>query len=243
MRIPWAVLARQRGAVRLGAGAVDKSAGAERPGALGSGGAIFDDADSRGFLRLDKETGAVSFCTVDAGLSVCRVSADERAALENEIARLRRDNAELKTARSPNAPGILRLAQGRGHGAGIELYRTLHEAHHAHLQGRSERREVLKVFFPEPETIMSNENPFAKWPHIDASKQSEADSAAPRRELPGSTTQGPAPTPNQNALESFLGGTPASVFVKLLFISLVVGALLMWLDIRPAIFSAAFRIS
>jgi len=57
-----------------------------------------------GFLRLDKETGAVSFCTVDAGLSVCRVSADERAALENEIARLRRDNAELKTARGP-APG------------------------------------------------------------------------------------------------------------------------------------------
>jgi len=63
------------------------------------------------------------------------------------------------------------------------------------------------------------------------------------KRMPGSTTQGPAPTPNQNALESFLGGTPASVFVKLLFISLVVGALLMWLDIRPAIFSAAFRIS
>ena len=82
---------------------------------------------------------------------------------------------------------------------------------------------------------MSNENPFAKWPHIDAAKQSEADSAggaAPRRELPGSTTQEP-PTSNQNALENFLGGTPASVFVKLLFISLVVGALLMWLDIRP----------
>ena len=58
-----------------------------------------------GFLRLDKETGAVSFCTVDAGLSVCRVSADERAALENEIARLRRDNAELEAARGPNAPG------------------------------------------------------------------------------------------------------------------------------------------
>ena len=82
---------------------------------------------------------------------------------------------------------------------------------------------------------MSNENPFAKWPHIDAAKQSEADSsggAAPRRELPGSTTDGP-PMSNQNALENFLGGTPASVFVKLLFISLVVGALLMWLDIRP----------
>ena len=81
---------------------------------------------------------------------------------------------------------------------------------------------------------MSNENPFAKWPHIDAAKQPEADSAAPRRELPGSTTEGPAPMSNQNALENFLGGTPASVFVKLLFISLVVGALLMWLDISPA---------
>ena len=80
---------------------------------------------------------------------------------------------------------------------------------------------------------MSNENPFAKWPHIDAAKQSEADSgAAPRRELPGSTREGP-PTSNRNALENFLGGTPASVFVKLLFISLVVGALLMWLDIHP----------
>ena len=58
-----------------------------------------------GFLRLDKETGAVSFCTVEAGLSLCRVSADERAALENEIERLRRDNAELKAARGPTAPG------------------------------------------------------------------------------------------------------------------------------------------
>ena len=39
---------------------------------------------------------------------------------------------------------------------------------------------------------------------------------------------------SNNVLENFLGGKPASVFVKLLFISLVVGALLMWLDIRPA---------
>ena len=83
---------------------------------------------------------------------------------------------------------------------------------------------------------MSNENPFAKWPHIDASKQPEADSAgaaAPRRELPGSTTERRGRMSNENALENFLGGSPASVFVKLLFVSLVVGALLMWLDIRP----------
>jgi hypothetical protein len=50
-----------------------------------------------GFLRLDRETGAVSFCSVSQGLSQCRVSADERSALEVEIERLRRENAELKT--------------------------------------------------------------------------------------------------------------------------------------------------
>ncbi len=32
----------------------------------------------------------------------------------------------------------------------------------------------------------------------------------------------------------FLGGTPANVALRLFFLSLVVGALLMWLDIRPA---------
>jgi len=50
-----------------------------------------------GFLRLDKETGAVAFCTVEKGeTAVCRLAADERAALESEIARLRRENAELR---------------------------------------------------------------------------------------------------------------------------------------------------
>ncbi len=49
-----------------------------------------------GFLRLDKQTGAVSFCTVDGGLSVCRASAEEKAALEAEVQRLSRENAELR---------------------------------------------------------------------------------------------------------------------------------------------------
>jgi hypothetical protein len=84
---------------------------------------------------------------------------------------------------------------------------------------------------------MSNENPFAKWPHIDGPKPPDAESArdeAPRRQLPGSSPEGHGIMSNQSALENFLGGTPAAVFVKLLFVSLVVGALLMWLDIRPA---------
>jgi hypothetical protein len=35
-------------------------------------------------------------------------------------------------------------------------------------------------------------------------------------------------------IERFLGGTPANVLVRLVFVSLIVGAFLMWLDIRPA---------
>lgn len=36
-----------------------------------------------------------------------------------------------------------------------------------------------------------------------------------------------------NGLENFLGGAPLNVVVRLFFISLVVGALLMWLELRP----------
>lgn len=59
-----------------------------------------------GFLRLDRETGAVSFCAVENGLSLCRVGADERAALEDEIAKLRRENAELKAAAAQGRSGF-----------------------------------------------------------------------------------------------------------------------------------------
>ncbi len=52
-----------------------------------------------GFLRLDKQTGAVSFCSVEAGQSICRAGADERATLEKEIAELRRENAALQASR------------------------------------------------------------------------------------------------------------------------------------------------
>jgi hypothetical protein len=59
-----------------------------------------------GFLRLDKETGAVSFCAVENGLSLCRIGADERTALEDEIAKLRRENAELKAAGARGQSGF-----------------------------------------------------------------------------------------------------------------------------------------
>ena len=43
-----------------------------------------------GFLRLDTRNGAVSLCTVKEGAVECRLAADERAALMDEIDRLRK---------------------------------------------------------------------------------------------------------------------------------------------------------
>jgi hypothetical protein len=98
-----------------------------------------------------------------------------------------------------------------------------------------QNREAVSL---KPGTIMSDENPFANWPHIDAPKPSgdgQARSPATERKAPQGVflQEGDQMTGN-NAFENFLGGSPATVFVKLLFVSLVVGALLMWLDIRPA---------
>jgi hypothetical protein len=43
-----------------------------------------------------------------------------------------------------------------------------------------------------------------------------------------------APTSDRDApLTRFLGGSPASVLVRLLIVSFVVGALMVWLDIHP----------
>ena len=39
---------------------------------------------------------------------------------------------------------------------------------------------------------------------------------------------------SETPLRRFLGGSPAAVLVKLVVVSFIVGALLMWLDIRPA---------
>jgi hypothetical protein len=51
-----------------------------------------------GVLRLDLKTGEVSLCNNPQAGWTCRVIPDERAALENEIARLQGDNAALRKA-------------------------------------------------------------------------------------------------------------------------------------------------
>src|SRR6516164_2718877 len=55
----------------------------------------FNQADE-GYLRLDGRTGQVSVCTRRAVGWACQVVADERTALEAEIARLQAENVALK---------------------------------------------------------------------------------------------------------------------------------------------------
>jgi hypothetical protein len=49
-----------------------------------------------GFLRLDKQTGEVAMCGPQAVGWACVAAPEDRAVLENEIERLRKDNAALK---------------------------------------------------------------------------------------------------------------------------------------------------
>jgi len=79
-----------------------------------------------------------------------------------------------------------------------------------------------------------DDNPFANWPRLDAPDASGAPNSAPEpKVLLGEPPQRDDLMSGNNALENFLGGSPSAVFVKLLLVSLVVGALLMWLEIRP----------
>jgi hypothetical protein len=78
---------------------------------------------------------------------------------------------------------------------------------------------------------MSDPGPFVNWPNLN--KPDTTKSASETRILPGSTEANDDIMASSNSFESFLGGSPFNVFVRLLFISLVVGALLMWLELRP----------
>lgn len=58
------------------------------------------------------------------------------------------------------------------------------------------------------------------------------------------STSAGVPVQDASTLNRFLGGSPVAVFTRLLIMSVVVGALLIWLDIRPyEIFRALERFS
>lgn len=51
---------------------------------------------AEGFVRLDSQTGEVSLCSRHTVGWACEAAPEDRVVLENEIARLRRENAALK---------------------------------------------------------------------------------------------------------------------------------------------------
>jgi cell division protein FtsB len=61
-----------------------------------------------GFLRLDNQSGQVSFCSLTSAGWACQAVPEDRAALEKEITRLQNEVASLKTEiaalREPPAP-------------------------------------------------------------------------------------------------------------------------------------------
>jgi len=74
---------------------------------------IFNRADE-GYLRLDGRTGQVSICTRRPVGWACQAVADERTALESEIARLQAENVALKKellARNLPLPGTAKPDQ------------------------------------------------------------------------------------------------------------------------------------
>jgi hypothetical protein len=76
---------------------------------------------------------------------------------------------------------------------------------------------------------MTDDGPFANWPHLDR----PAPPAESRDNLLLPSVTESQPMASRNAFENFLGGLPLYVAVRLFFVSLVVGALLMWLELRP----------
>ncbi len=66
-----------------------------------------------GLMRMDRETGAISYCRKRAESWVCEAVADDREAMEAEITRLVEDNAELAREIGRLKNRIARL-EGRG---------------------------------------------------------------------------------------------------------------------------------
>jgi hypothetical protein len=57
-----------------------------------------------GFLRLDTRTGEVALCRPAGETVECRAAPEERTALQSEIDRLARENAELKSRLAAQPP-------------------------------------------------------------------------------------------------------------------------------------------
>lgn len=59
-----------------------------------------------GFIRLDRQTGDVSYCRQEQTDIVCRMAADERKAFEEELDQLTRRVEALEKQGAPRATGL-----------------------------------------------------------------------------------------------------------------------------------------
>jgi hypothetical protein len=92
---------------------------AEDSGAPGTGEARYSfHKVADGFLRLDLQTGEVALCSRQAVGWACLAAPEDRAVLEHEIARLRKENAmleeELLAHDLPLPPGAMPGRSGHG---------------------------------------------------------------------------------------------------------------------------------
>lgn len=78
------------------------------PGAADTSGGRFQlkEAGSGQFVRLDSDTGAMSICSREGDAWTCRAMADDRAALHEEIAKLKQQNAELTDRLKTSSGGL-----------------------------------------------------------------------------------------------------------------------------------------
>lgn len=81
----------------LGAAATAPTDGQEATPDLGARRFEFHQVDS-GYLRLDLRTGDVALCSQRPVGWTCAMAPEERAAMADEIARLQRENVDLKSA-------------------------------------------------------------------------------------------------------------------------------------------------
>ena len=83
-------------AVALAAAVLILPARADAPAPDSEGGRYVFSKQSDGFLRLDTQSGAVALCSERPVGWACQTAPEDRAVLENEIARLQSENAALK---------------------------------------------------------------------------------------------------------------------------------------------------
>jgi hypothetical protein len=83
-------------AIALAVAVLIAPARADAPAPDTEGGRYVFSKQADGFLRLDTQSGAVSLCSERPVGWACQAAPEDRAVLENEIARLQSENAALK---------------------------------------------------------------------------------------------------------------------------------------------------